>query len=233
MNKIDKKNIKKISDFFKILDLHKISDLTANHVSILASNHKSFFTNQHKYLFSQVNPKNLINVDFNEKDKNKLEKVNIAGYQLHRFLHTSKAKPFAILHSHSVNAVAISCLKDGFIEKLNQSSMRFFKKVKYIKYDSMAITEKIGKQVADKVDEDTRLIILNNHGNIILAKSIEELQHLTFHFEKCCEIQLKIMNSKLNFNIVADKIAAKTANQHTQFGSVGKMSWKASIKKIK
>ena len=64
MNKIDKKNIKKISDFFKILDLHKISDLTANHVSILASNHKSFFTNQHKYLFSQVNPKNLINVNF-------------------------------------------------------------------------------------------------------------------------------------------------------------------------
>ena len=233
MNKTDKKNVKKISDFFKILDLHKISDLTANHVSILASNHKSFFTNQHKYLFSQVNHKNLINVDFYEKEKKKLEKVNIAGYQLHRFLHMSKAKPFAILHSHSVNAVAISCLKVGFIEKLNQSSMRFFKKIKYIKYDSMAISEKIGKQVADKVDEDTRLIILKNHGNIILAKSIEELQHLTFHFEKCCEIQLKIMNSKSNFNVVADKIAKKTAKQHTQFGPVGKMSWKASIKKIK
>ena len=232
MNKIDKKNVKKISDFFKVLDLHKISDLTANHVSILASNQKSFFTNQHKHLFSQVSPKNLINVNFYEKDKKILKQVNIAGYQLHRFLHMSKAKPFAILHSHSVNAVAISCLKEGFIEKLNQSSMRFFKKVKYIKYGSMAVTEKIGKQVADKVGEETRLIILKNHGNIILAKSIEELQHLTFHFEKCCEIQLKIMNSKFNFNLVSDSIAAKTAKQHTQFGPVGKMSWKASIKKI-
>lgn len=233
LNKIDKKNIKKLSAFFKILDLHKISDLTANHVSILSSNHKSFFTNQHKYLFSQVNPKNLIKVNFFEKDKKKLEKVNIAGYQLHRFLHMSQAKPFAILHSHSVNAVAISCLKDGFIEKLNQSSMRFFKKIKYIDYDSMAISEKIAKKVADKVDNNTRLIILKNHGNIILAKSLEELQHLTFHFEKCCEIQLKIINSKSCPNLVSDKIAAKTAKQHTQFGPVGKMSWEASIKKIK
>jgi ribulose-5-phosphate 4-epimerase/fuculose-1-phosphate aldolase len=231
MNKIDKKNIKKLSIFFKILDLHKISDLTANHVSILASDHKSFFTNQHKHLFSQVNSKNLIKVNFYEKNKKKLEKVNIAGYQLHRFLHMSKAKPFAILHSHSVNAVAISCLKDGFIEKLNQSSMRFFKKITYVEYDAMAISEKIGKKVADKVDEGTRLIILKNHGNIILAKSLEELQHLTFHFEKCCEIQLKIINSKSN--LVIDKIAAKTAKQHTQFGPVGKMSWEASIKKIK
>jgi ribulose-5-phosphate 4-epimerase/fuculose-1-phosphate aldolase len=232
-NRLDNINLKKLCDFFKILDLHKISDLTANHASIISSDNKSFYTNQHKYFFSEMKPSNLMKVNFFEKKKEILKKVNIAGYQLHRFLHMSKAKPFAILHSHSVNAVAISCLKLGFIEKLNQSSMRFYKKVKYVDYGSMAVTEKIGKQVARTVDEDTRLVILKNHGNIILAKSIEELQHLTFHFEKCCDIQLKVLNSGLKFNSVNNSIALHTSSQHTQFGPVGQISWNASIRKLK
>ena len=233
MHKTDKENLKKLCNFFKILEIHKISDLTANHVSILSSEKGQFYTNQHKFLFSEMTPKNILKVRFYEKRKNILEKINIAGYQIHRFLHMSKAKPGAILHSHSVNAVAISCLKDGFIENLNQSSMRFYKKIKYVDFGSMAINEKIGLDIAKVVEENTSLIILKNHGNIILAKTIEELHHLTFHFEKCCEIQLKTVNSKSKYNSVSHKIALHTSKQHTHFGPVGKMSWDASIRKLK
>ena len=97
----------------------------------------------------------------------------------------------------------------------------------------MAVTEKIGKSIARVIDEDTRLIILKNHGNIILANTIEELHHLTFHFEKCCDIQLKILNSKSRYRLVNNKIALHTSKQHTHFGPVGKMSWEASMRKIK
>ncbi len=224
---------KNLIKFYKILELHGISDLTANHVSVLSHDKKSFYTNQHKHLFSQVNLKNLIKVDLNEKNKKVLKKVNRAGYQIHRFLHLSKAKPKAILHSHSINAVAISSIKNGFIEKLNQSSMRFYNKVKYVNYSAMVLDQKIGKEVSKVVDKNTKLIILKNHGNILLADSLEELQHLTFHFEKCCEIQLKVMNSGFSYNVVNNKIASKTMAQHTQFGPVGKMSWNALSKKIK
>ena len=178
-NKKDKTIKKKLINFFKILELHGISDLTANHASVLSSDKKSFYTNQHKHLFSQVKNNNLIKINFFEKNKNLLKKVNKAGYQIHRFLHLSKAKPEAILHTHSINAVAISSLKQGFIEKLNQSSMRFYKKIKYVNYSAMVLDEKIGKELAKIVDTNTRLIILKNHGNIILAKTIEELQHLS------------------------------------------------------
>ena len=234
MSKIDKKNIFKLCKFFQILDLYKISDLTANHASILSADKKSFFTNQHKFFFSQINPSNILKINFFEKNQRKLEKSNIAGFHIHRHLHLSKAEPFAILHTHSVNAVAMSCLKDGFIEKLNQSSMRFYKKVKYVEYNAMAITSDIGKEIASVVDKHTRLIILKNHGNIILGSSLEELQHLTFHFEKCCEIQFKITGMKTDYKKVTHEIASKTSNQHSSgFGSVGKMSWEASIRKLK
>ena len=224
---------RKLIKFYKILEIHGISDLTANHVSVLSSDKNSFYTNQHKHLFSQISEKNLIRIGLNEKKKELLKKVNKAGFQIHRFLHMSKAQPMAILHSHSINAVAISSLEKGFIEKLNQSSMRFYKKVKYVNYSAMVLDEKIGKEVSKVVDKNTKLIILKNHGNIILAESLEELQHLTFHFEKCCEIQLKVMNSGYKYNLVKNTIASKTAKQHTQFGPVGKMSWNALIKKIK
>ena len=111
--------------------------------------------------------------------------------------------------------------------------MRFYNKVKYVNYSAMVLDQKIGKEVSKVVDKNTKLIILKNHGNILLADSLEELQHLTFHFEKCCEIQLKVMNSGFSYNVVNNKIASKTMAQHTQFGPVGKMSWNALSKKIK
>ena len=63
-NRLDNINLKKLCDFFKILDLHKISDLTANHASIISSDNKSFYTNQHKYFFSEMKPSNLMKVNF-------------------------------------------------------------------------------------------------------------------------------------------------------------------------
>ena len=104
----------KLANFYKILAYHNIGDLTANHASILSQDKKSFFTNQHEHLFEEITPKNLIKVSLFEKRKNILNKVNIAGYYIHRNIHLSKYEPEAILHTHSENAVAISSLKDGF-----------------------------------------------------------------------------------------------------------------------
>jgi len=44
-NRLDNINLKKLCDFFKILDLHKISDLTANHATINFIKNKNFYKN--------------------------------------------------------------------------------------------------------------------------------------------------------------------------------------------
>ena len=230
-NNLDIKIKRELVDLFKILDRFKINDLTANHASILSSDKRSFFMNQHRHLFSQVKTNNLVKVNLNEDFSKKYSKINKAGFFIHKFIHNSTFNPSAILHTHSINSVAISCLREGFNEKLNQSSMRFFKSIEYFNYDGMFVDEKIGKALAKKIKKNTRIIILKNHGSIIFADSIEELFHLTFHFEKCCAIQLAISNQS-KINKVSDRIAQKTRNQHLGFGKVGSMSWKASKKLI-
>ena len=145
----------------------------------------------------------------------------------------SKYEPKAILHTHSENAVAISCLKGGFLTKLNQSSMRFYKSVEYVDYNAMAINQDEGKKIANKIKLDTRVVILRNHGVIILGETIEELFHLTFHFEKCASIQLKLSEQKSNIKLVSDKLANITSKMHKGFGPVGGLSWKASLRVIK
>ncbi len=228
----DIKNKKKLINFLKILDHFNINDLTANHASILSSDKKGFFMNQHKHLFSQVKTNNLVYVDLKKDFSKKYSNINKAGFYIHKFIHNSAYKPKAILHTHSINSVAISCLKEGFKEKLNQSSMRFFKRVEYLDYTGMIIDKKIAETLKKKIKKNTKVIILKNHGSIIFGNTIEELFHLTFHFEKCCSIQLAIP-SKNKINLVSDKIAEKTCNQHEGFGLVGSMSWAASKKLIK
>jgi ribulose-5-phosphate 4-epimerase/fuculose-1-phosphate aldolase len=224
---------KKLADFYKILSYHKIGDLTANHASILSEDKKNFYTNQHSHLFEEITPNNLIKVNLFETKKEILKKVNIAGYFIHRNIHLSKYEPQAILHTHSENAVAISCLKNGFLTKLNQSSMRFYRSVEYVDYNAMAINQDEGKKIANKIKLSTRVIILRNHGVILLGKTIEELFHLTFHFEKCASIQLKLNEQKRNIKLVSDKLANITSKMHKGFGPVGGLSWKASLRVLK
>ena len=221
---------KKLANFYKILAHHNIGDLTANHASILSDDKKSFYTNQHAHLFEEITTKNLIKVNLFETKKNILQKVNIAGYYIHRNIHLSKYEPETILHTHSENAVAISSLKTGFLTKLNQSSMRFYKAVEYVDYNAMAINQEEGKKIANKLKSNTRLIILRNHGVIILGKTIEELFHLTFHFEKCASIQLKLNYQKNNIKLVSNKIAKITSKMHRGFGPVGELSWNATLR---
>ena len=222
---------KKLANFFKILSHHGISDLTANHASILCSDNKSFYTNKHQNLFEEIKPKNLIKVNLFEKNQRVIKKVNLAGYYIHRNLHLSKYAPKAILHTHSKNAVAISCLKEGFLTNLNQSSLRFYKSVEYVDYNAIAINQAEGKKIANKLKLNTRLIILRNHGIIVLGNSIEELFHLTFHFEKCASIQLKLANKKIK--LVSKKISELTYKMHKSFKPVGELSWNASMRVIK
>jgi|TARA_B100001964_G_C14071137_1_gene525943 ribulose-5-phosphate 4-epimerase/fuculose-1-phosphate aldolase len=238
----DKLTKKKLSIFFKILAHHRIGDLTACHASILSNDKKSFFTNCHGHLFEEIRPKDLIKVKFNENRKKIFNKVNIAGYYIHRNIHLlKKVKIGAILHTHSENGIAISCLKRGFITNLNQSSMRFHGAVKYIGHGGMAINQEIGKLIAGLIDKNTRLIILRNHGVIILGETIEELHHLTFHFEKCASVQLKLMNKVKDLTLVNNNISKITAKQHKGFGPRGKlmwwpvggMSWQASLRVLK
>ena len=224
---------KKLANFYEILAYNKIGDLTANHASILSKDKKSFYTNQHAHLFEEIKSKNLIKVNLFETRKKILNKVNIAGYYIHRNIHLSKYEPEAILHTHSENAVAISCLKNGFLTKLNQSSMRFYKAVEYVDYNAMAINQTEGKKIANKLKPATRVIILRNHGVIILGQPIEELFHLTFHFEKCAAIQLKLNYQKNNLKLVSDKIANITSKMHRGFGPVGGLSWNASLRVLK
>jgi ribulose-5-phosphate 4-epimerase/fuculose-1-phosphate aldolase len=222
----------KLELLFKILDYYKLNDLTANHASILSSDKKGFYINQHKYLFKQIKANNLKYVNLKEEYNSKYHEINKAGLHIHKFLHNSIAKPRAILHTHSINGVAISCLKEGFNEKLNQSSMRFFGRIKYFNYNGMVIDNKVAKELCSKIQKDTKIIILKNHGVILLAQDIEELFHLTFHFEKCSEIQLKLLNNKV-LNKVSDRVAKLTCKQHENFGKVGHMSWEASTRILK
>ena len=151
---------KEICNLFYVLDKMSIGDLTANHASIVSNNNKGFFINQHKYLFSQVNNSNLKYVNLKDDFKKSYFGINKAGFYIHKFLHLSVTKPKVILHTHSVNGVAISCLKNGLNEKLNQSSMRFFNKVKYFKFNGMVIDKNEAKKLKNLVEKNTRLIIL-------------------------------------------------------------------------
>ena len=227
---LDNKRKKNLVLLFNVLNHFNISDLTANHASVMSSDKKSFYINQHKFLFSEISSKNLIKIETIKPDNNKLIKINRAGYYIHKYLHLSKAKPDYILHTHSENAVAISCLKNGFNTKLNQSSMRFYNAVKYFDYNGMVVDDKEGKKLARLVNSKTRLIILKNHGIIMMASTVEELFHLTFHFEKCASIQLKLNYQKNNIKLVSNKIAKITSKMHRGFGPVGKLSWNATLR---
>ena len=117
--------------------------------------------------------------------RNILNKINIAGYQIHRFLHMSKAKPGAILHSHSVNAVAVSCLKNG-LEILIQDSAMFHNRISYHDWEGMSTSTEECESISRDLGNNNSMI-LRNHGLLTAGKTIGEAFMLMYYLDRACK----------------------------------------------
>mmetsp|Transcript_21337 Transcript_21337/g.43840 ORF Transcript_21337/g.43840 Transcript_21337/m.43840 type:complete len:905 (+) Transcript_21337:130-2844(+) len=119
---------------------------------------------------------------------------NVTADVIHDAIYSARPDIKAIIHLHTPAATAISCLEDGF-QPITQDSAYFYGKVANYDWDGLSDDASEGPQIAAaiKAVEGCNTLLMHNHGYVCFGSSVREAWVLAYYFERCCEVQLRVM----------------------------------------
>jgi phosphoglycerate dehydrogenase-like enzyme len=122
--------------------------------------------------------------------------TNVTADIIHEAIYSARPDVKAIIHLHTPAATAISCLEEGF-QPITQDAAYFYGKVATYDWDGVSDDASEKPQLANAVKsvEGCNTLLMYNHGFACFGKSVKEAWVLAYYFERCCETQLRVMQS--------------------------------------
>lgn len=167
------------------------SDLVFTHITARVPGEEDrFLINPYGMMFDEITASSLVKIDL---DGNKVEEspfpVNPAGFTIHSAIHAVRHDAQCVLHTHSVNGVAVSAQKEGVLP-ISQQSIFVLSSLAYHDYEGVALNaEEKPRLVADLGDKN--YLMLRNHGLLTLGKTIADAFVNMYIFEATCMIQVR------------------------------------------
>jgi ribulose-5-phosphate 4-epimerase/fuculose-1-phosphate aldolase len=222
---------------YRLVDMFGWSDLINTRITArVPGSHDHFLINPYGLLFDEVTASSLVKID---AGGNKVEpsdcKVNSGGFAIPGAIHMARRDVACVLHSHTIAGCAVSMQKDGLLP-LNQHALQVIGDVAYHDYEGTGRNpEERARLLADLGDR--RIMVLRNHGLLIVGTSIAEAFVSTYRMERACAIQLAFQHSGAAFHPIDDAVvnAARTNAGIRRTGSrndPASFEWLALLRKL-
>lgn len=118
------------------------------------------------------------------------------------------------MHAHMPYATALASLADNRIKPMNQSSMRFVTRTGYLdSYGGLVLDTTESDQIVTALGEENDVVMLANHGVMVIGASIAEALYDLHYLEIACRDQLLAMGSGAPLRLIDDATTAHTAAQ--------------------
>ena len=221
---------------YRLVDLFGWSDLINTRITArVPGRHDHFLINPYGLLYDEVTASSLVKIDIGG---NKVEpsdaEVNSGGFAIPGTVHRARPEVNCVLHTHSVAGCAVSMQKDGLLP-LNQHALQIIADVAYHEYEGSARSpEERARFLADLGDR--HIMVLRNHGLIVVGTSIAAAFVATYRMERACAMQLAFQQSGAVFNPI-DGAVVSAAYDKTRSGlagrnELGKFEWPALLRKL-
>ena len=221
---------------YRLVDLFGWSDLINTRITARVPGRDDYFLiNPYGLLFEEVTASSLVKID---AEGNKIEpsewEVNSAGFAIPSAVHIARPELGCVLHTHSIAGCAVSMQKDGLLP-LNQHALQVIGDVAYHDYEGTARNpEERARFLADLGDR--HLMVLRNHGLLIVGTSIAAAFVATYRMERACAIQLTFQQSGAEFHPIGDEVVSAAYDRFRLTGSgrsdPAKFEWPALLRKL-
>ena len=207
---------------YRAVDHFGWSELTANHISLRVGNDPpTYLINPYGLLYSEITASNLVRVD---SDGNVLTPteypINPAGFNIHSAIHQARPDAHCVLHVHTVDGMAVSCLRDGLLP-LTLEGTDFHDRIGYHDFEgpSLAVDERarLGKSLGDR----NIALVLRNHGLVTIGETVDSAFLRMYRLMLACQVQLKVMMTGQPFVRLSDSILEHSAQRHEWFFRIG------------
>ena len=188
----------------------------ANHFSFAVNDDGTqFLMNPNQMHFSRVKASDMIMVDANDPET--LSGPNApdpTAWGLHGGIHRHCPHARCAMHVHSIHATVLATLKDSRLLPIDQNCATFFNR--YViddHYGGLAFEEE-GERCAGLLsDPKQKVMIMGNHGIMIIGATVAETFNRLYYFERAAETYIRALQTGQPLRVLSDEIAEKTAQE--------------------
>ena len=176
---------------YRLVAMFKWDDLVFTHITArLPGSHDHFLINPYGMMFEEITASSLVKIDM---QGNKVEDspwpVNPAGFTIHSAVHAARHDISCVMHTHTLNGVAVSAQKGGLLP-ISQQSIFVLGNLGYHDYEGVALRDdEKPRLVADLGNKS--YLMLRNHGLLTVGRSTAEAFQAMYLFEVSCAIQIR------------------------------------------
>lgn len=139
--------------------------------------------------FSQISVSDLILVNEDGEVVIGDEPINAAAFAIHSEIHKARPDVDAACHAHSVYGKAFSVFGRE-LDMMTQDALRFWKShAVYDNFGGVVLDREEGKRIA-KALGNGKAVILQNHGLLTVAKTVDAAAFWFISLDKTCHAQL-------------------------------------------
>jgi ribulose-5-phosphate 4-epimerase/fuculose-1-phosphate aldolase len=218
---------------YRLVALFGWDDLVFTHISArVPDSDDQFLINPYGLLFEEITASSLVKVDqTGAKVGDSPFPVNPAGFTIHSAVHAARHAAQCVLHTHTINGIAVSAQRGGVLP-LSQQSIFVLSSLGYHDYEGVALRDdEKARLVADL--GHSNFLMLRNHGLLTLGPTIADAFIAMYLFETVCAIQVRAQAGGELISVDARIIAgAKEQAAAVTKGLGAALSWPGLLRRL-
>jgi ribulose-5-phosphate 4-epimerase/fuculose-1-phosphate aldolase len=192
-----------------------------------------FLINNYGEMFDEITASSLVKIDLDgRKVLDSPFEINPAGFVIHSAIHAVRDNAKCVLHTHSINGVAVSAQKDGVLP-LSQQSAFVLSSLAYHDYEGVAVNpDEKPRLVRDLGDKS--FLMLRNHGLLTVGATIPEAFLMMYLFEATCMVQVRAQAGGGELVRIDPRVlsVAREGAQTAMRGGGAALAWPGLLRKL-
>ena len=175
---------------YRLVALFKWDDLVFTHLTARIPGTEHYLINPYGLMFDEITASSLVKIDIQGRVLQDTPfPINPAGFTIHSAVHAARHDIQAVMHTHTLNGVAVSAQKAGVLP-ISQQSIFVLASLGYHDYEGVALRDDEKPRLVANLGDRT-FLMLRNHGLLTVGTSIPEAWQAMYIFEATCAIQLR------------------------------------------
>ena len=220
---------------YRLVALMGWDDMVYTHITAkIPGPEHHFLINPYGMMFDEITASSLVKVDLagNVVMDSPLP-INPAGFTIHSAVHAAREDAGCVLHTHSVNGVAVSAQADGVLP-ISQQSIFVLSSLGYHDYEGVALRDDEKPRLVRDLSNNN-IFMLRNHGLLTVGQSVADAFMAMYTFESVCMIQVRAQSGGGRLTMIDPAIIATSAQQAQQvtkgMGS-GALNWPGLLRRL-
>lgn len=219
---------------YRLVAHYKWDDLVFTHISArVPGPEHHFLINPYGMTFDEITASSLVKVDLQgRKVMDSPYEINPAGFVIHSCIHAAREDALCVMHTHSLNGVAVSAQKHGVLP-ISQQSTLVLASLAYHDYEGIALRDDEKPRLVRDIGDKT-FLMLRNHGLLTVGTSPADAFLAMYVFEAACTIQVRAQAGGGELIPVAKPVldGVQMAAQQVTRGLGGALAWPGLLRKL-